>query len=121
MEAFHPLCPQYSSTLPVFPSRFGAIQPNSMKVDDLYKVALMLLDRALEDNSQVTLIVPQEFYLIEFLEQAAVQGIVVIYDIDGVTTSHTLMMTPAIMKKHVVVFQVGAIAYGGLKSLNVFT
>ena len=42
--------------LPVFPSRFGAIQPNSMKVDDLYKVALMLLDRALEDNSQVTLV-----------------------------------------------------------------
>ena len=39
--------------------------------------------------------------------QAAVQGIVVIYDIGGVTTSHTLMMTPAIMKKHVVVFQVG--------------
>ena len=35
------------------------------------------------------------------------QGIVVIYDIGGVTTSHTLMMTPAIMKKHVVVFQVG--------------
>lgn len=34
--------------------RFGAIQPNSMKVDDLYKVALMLLDRALEDNTQVT-------------------------------------------------------------------
>ena len=42
--------------LPVSPSRFGAIQPNSMKVDDLYKVALMLLDRALEDNSQVTLV-----------------------------------------------------------------
>ena len=39
--------------------------------------------------------------------QAAVQGVVVIYDIGGVTTSHTLMMTPAIMKKHVVVFQVG--------------
>ena len=39
--------------------------------------------------------------------QAAVHGIVVIYDIGGVTTSHTLMMTPAIMKKHVVVFQVG--------------
>jgi len=72
----------------VYLVRFGAIQPNSMKVDDLYKVALMLLDRALEDNSQ-----------------AAVQGIVVIYDIGGVTTSHTLMMTPAIMKKHVVVFQ----------------
>ena len=34
--------------------RFGAIQPNSMKVDDLYKVALMLLDRALEDNTQVS-------------------------------------------------------------------
>ena len=34
--------------------RFGAIQPNSMKVDDLYKVALMLLDLALEENTQVT-------------------------------------------------------------------
>ena len=51
------------------------------------------------------------------MKQAAVQGIVVIYDIGGVTTSHTLMMTPAIMKKHVVVFQVGATKDGGYKSL----
>ena len=54
--------------------------------------------------------------IIEFFKQAAVQGIVVIYDIGGVTTSHTLMMTPAIMKKHVVVFQVGANIDGGHKS-----
>lgn len=55
--------------------------------------------------------------MIEFSEQAAVQGIVVIYDIGGVTTSHTLMMTPAIMKKHVVVFQVGVTIDKGHKSL----
>ena len=38
-------------------------------------------------------------------------GIVVVYDIGGVTASHTLLMTPAIMKKHVVVFQVPGLAW----------
>ena len=79
----------------------------------------MLLDRALEDNTQVIVAICTctdstrrccfcLFVVVFCLLQAAVQGIVVIYDIGGVTTSHTLMMTPAIMKKHVVVFQVGS-------------
>ena len=72
----------------------------------------MLLDRALEENTQVIAICNCTdsfclFVVVFCLMQAAVQGIVVVYDIGGVTTSHTLMMTPAIMKKHVVVFQVG--------------
>ena len=54
--SFYQIRSKYCPTCTVFDSRFGAIQPNSMKVDDLYKVALMLLDRALEDNSQVTLV-----------------------------------------------------------------
>ena len=92
----------------------------------------MLLDRALEENAQVTdirensccLQLPQlcRTMLLQHLSscfwqnffQAAVQGIVVIYDIGGVTPSHTLMMTPAIMKKHVVVFQVGKDMYYSL-------
>ena len=78
-----------------------------MKVDDLYKVALMLLDLALEENTQVTRLDTASDDQCLLFSQAAVHGIVVIYDIGGVTTSHTLMMTPAIMKKHVVVFQVG--------------
>jgi len=68
--------------------RFGAIQPSAMKVDDLYRTALMLLDLGLEGNNQ-----------------AAVNGIAIIYDLAGITASHTMLMTPPTMKKHIVVFQ----------------
>ena len=33
--------------------RFGAVDPSSMRVDTLYKTAIMLLDRAIEGNIQV--------------------------------------------------------------------
>jgi len=72
----------------VFLVRFGAIQTGSMKVDTLYRASIMLLELALEGNNQ-----------------AAVSGIVVIHDMAGVTVSHTLMMTPSTMKKHIVLFQ----------------
>ena len=67
---------------------------------------LLAIASIAQDNATLTFFV--------LLLQAAVQGIVVIYDIGGVTASHTLMMTPAIMKKHVVVFQVGKDMYYSL-------
>jgi len=72
----------------VFLVRFGAIKPGSMKVDDIYKVSIMLLELALEGNTQ-----------------AGVKGLAIINDIEGVGPTQVAMMTPATMKKHIVVFQ----------------
>ena len=72
----------------VFLVRYGAIKPATMRVDDIYKVTIMLLELALEGNTQ-----------------AGVHGLAIINDVSGVTASHVAMMTSATMKKHIVVFQ----------------
>jgi len=62
--------------------------PATMTTDDCYKAFLMLFAIALEGN-----------------RQAYTRGYVMISDQEGVTTSHAMMMTPGVMKKHTVVFQ----------------
>ena len=62
--------------------------PATMTIDDCYKAFLMLFAIALEGNLQTY-----------------TRGYVLISDQEGVTTSHAMMMTPGVMKKHTVVFQ----------------
>jgi len=62
--------------------------PSTMTTDDCYKAFLMIFALALEGNMQ-----------------AYTRGYVMISDQEGVTTSHAMMMTPGVMKKHTVVFQ----------------
>ena len=62
--------------------------PAVMATDDCYKAFLMVFALALEGN-----------------KQAYTRGYVMISDQEGVTTSHAMMMTPGVMKKHTVVFQ----------------
>ena len=64
------------------------VDPVTMTTDDCYKAFMMIFTIALEGNLQ-----------------AYTRGYVMISDQEGVTTSHAIMMTPGVMKKHTVVFQ----------------
>jgi len=68
--------------------RVKQVVPSSMEVDDIYKCFIMLFALQLEGNLQ-----------------AQTKGQVIILDEEGFTTSHAFMMTPATLKKLMVVFQ----------------
>jgi len=72
----------------VFVMRGGLSDPNTMKKEDEFKTSFMLLEAALDGD-----------------KQAVIRGIVFLQDFEGMTLSHALSMTPAIMKKALTVMQ----------------
>ena len=62
--------------------------PAIMTVDTLYKTFLMLFTIAMEGNAQ-----------------AYCKGYVILSDQEGISLKHAMMMTPGVLKQHMVVFQ----------------
>ena len=68
--------------------RQARADPAIMTADQCYRAFLLIFSVALEGNLQ-----------------AYTRGYCLLSDQDGVTASHAMMLTPAIMRKHTVVFQ----------------
>jgi len=70
--------------------RNGAVDPATMKVEESFKVSTMMMEAAMEGDSQ-----------------AQIRGVVLLQDMEGMTTSHALQMTPVVVKKAMTVWQEG--------------
>jgi len=68
--------------------RGGLSDPNTMKKDDEFKASTMLMECAMNGD-----------------KQAVIKGIVLLQDLEGMTVSHALSMTPAVAKKALTVWQ----------------
>jgi len=64
------------------------LDPAIITIDQLYKTFLILFSIAMEENSQ-----------------AYSTGYVIISDQEDITLKHAMMLTPGILRKHMVVFQ----------------
>jgi len=68
--------------------RGGLSDPNTMKKEDEFKASGMLMESALNGD-----------------KQAVIRGIVLLQDLEGMTLSHALAVSPAVMKKAMTVWQ----------------
>lgn len=68
--------------------RMGHLVPCSMSAEDCYKVFIMIFNMILEGN-----------------QQSQTKGMCMIIDMEGMTASHSTMISPPLLKKLVVVFQ----------------
>ena len=72
----------------VFIVRQRLADPDVLTVDTLYKTFLMLFTIAMEGNTQ-----------------AYCKGYVLLSDQEGISLKHAMMMTPGVLRQHMVVFQ----------------
>ena len=68
--------------------RAGLSDPNTMKKDDEFKTSTMVMEAAMDGDSQ-----------------AIIRGVVLIQDMEGMTLAKTLSMTPAVAKRAMTVWQ----------------
>ena len=89
------------------------LDPAVMTIDQLYKTFIMLFSIAMEGNYQVSQTpfssVCHQHYLVCY--QAYCTGYVIISDQEDITIKHAMMLTPSILRKHMVVFQVWPVDY----------
>jgi len=64
------------------------LDPNTMKLEDHFKVSTMVMELAFDGD-----------------EQSQIKGVVLIQDMGGMTASHALLITPALGKKAMTVWQ----------------
>ena len=80
------------------------LDPAVITIDQLYKTFLILFSVAMEENNQVS---PTWVALSHNpCWQAYSTGYVIISDQEDITLKHAMMLTPSILRKHMVVFQV---------------
>ena len=84
------------------------LDPAVITVDQLYKTFIMLFSVAMEENYQVSLTAFACRISSECVPtyQAYSTGYVIISDQEDITLKHAMMLTPGILRKHMVVFQV---------------
>ena len=68
--------------------RGGLSDPDTMKKDDEFKASTMVMEAAMDGDSQ-----------------AVIRGVVLIQDMEGMTLAKTLSMTPAVAKRAMTVWQ----------------
>ena len=68
--------------------RAGLSDPNTMKKDDEFKTSTMVMEAAMDGDSQ-----------------AVIRGVVLIQDMEGMTLAKTLTLTPAVAKRAMTVWQ----------------
>ena len=80
------------------------LDPAVITIDQLYKTFLILFSVAMEENNQVSL----TWLALSHSPcwQAYSTGYVIISDQEDITLKHAMMLTPSILRKHMVVFQV---------------
>ena len=89
----------------IFRQRFA--DPAIITTDQLYKTFIMLFSIAMEGNHQVSRAQFVSSLLLSLCHcQAYCRGYVIISDQEDVTIKHAMMLTPAILRQHIVVFQV---------------
>lgn len=83
------------------------LDPAVITVDQLYKIFFMIFSIAIEGNYQVSR-TSSPFTRLTCSEcsQAFSTGYVIIQDQGDITLQHALMLTPGVLRKHMVVFQV---------------
>ena len=87
------------------------LDPAIMTIDQLYKTFIMLFSIAMEENYQVswppfTCVTTGLLPCYHSDQQAYSTGYVIISDQEDITIKHAMMLTPGILRKHMVAFQV---------------
>ena len=83
------------------------LDPALITIDQLYKTFIMLFSIAMEENYQVSCTGNTYLVLTDYrCYQAYCRGYVIISDQEDITLKHAMMLTPGILRKHMVVFQV---------------